>query len=119
MYMITIRSQADIVKARLPPHLTSYISGIFIEIIRSIPHYNPDNDGHIILITPRDTDENLCVTIGSRWSDNMFEGVSYNTEFRSYHAVILANNQFATSVIIPSEAWLDSAIRERMIRATT
>jgi len=114
--MITIKSQLDIVNARLPPQLTDYLTRIMNGIIRSIPSYNPDNDGHINLITYRDTDEKLCKLIGSRWADNMFEGVSFNPEFNCYHAVILANNQFSVSIIVPCETWLDSAIRERMVK---
>ena len=113
--MITIRSPEDVVKSKLPPNLARYVTSIMNGILRAIPDYNAEDDGDIIVVTPSDTDEKLCKVIGSKYADNVWEGITYNTEFRCYHAVLLANNQFAKSVIIPCESWLDSTIRQRMV----
>ena len=114
--MLIFRHLDDIPKARLPPHLAAYISKLLTGIMISLQQYDPEDDGHIALITPRDNDHNLCERVGRQWSESMFEGVSYNSEVRCFHAVVLRNNQFAISIIIPDEAWLDSAIKKRIQR---
>jgi hypothetical protein len=114
--MLIFRHQDDIPKARLPPHLAQYIDKLLTSITASLQHYDPEDDGHIILITPKDVDINLCERIGRKWSESAFEGVSYSKEFNCYHAIILQNNQFAVSIIIPREAWLDPDIRDRICR---
>jgi len=114
--MLIFKHLDDIPKARLPTHLAAYISKLLTSIMASLQQYDPEDDGHIALITPKDNDLNLCERIGTRWSESKFEGVSYNAEFRCYHAVVLRNNQYAISVVIPNETWLDSAIKERIQR---
>ena len=116
--MLTFKQRDQIPKARLPTHLAAYIDQLFADILKAIPNFNPDNDGHIVLITPKDSDENLCKGLGSRYADNAFEGVTYNSEFRCWNAVTLANNQFVITIVVPCEAWLDTAIRARMVQVT-
>jgi hypothetical protein len=116
MAMIIIRSPADISKAKLPTHLAQYIEKLLTSIIEALEHYDPEDDGHIVLITPKDVDSNLCERIGRGWSESVFEAISYNKEYNCYHTVIMQNNQFAVSIVIPCEAWLDPAIRERISR---
>jgi hypothetical protein len=114
--MITIKSPEDIVKARLPPQLASYVASIMNGILRSIPDYTPEDDGHIIVVTPTDTDEKLCAVLGSRYADNMWEGVSFNPDFNCYNGTYITNNQFTVTVIFQCEALLDPAIIARMVR---
>jgi len=114
--MIFIRDQADVIKAKLPVHLAEYVTKLITSITTPPEHIISEDDGHIVLITPRDTDSNLCEKIGRRWSESMFEGVSYNQEFHCWHAVVQHNNQFVVSILIPCEAWLDISIRERIHR---
>ena len=112
--MIIIRSPADISAAKMPHALSAYVTILFAGITQAIPDFDPDNSGHLVVVTPTDTDESLCKKLGFRYLDNVFEGVEFNIEFRCFHAVILANNQFTISVIVPCEAWLDPVIRARM-----
>lgn len=112
--MLIFKHQDEIPKARLPTHLAAYISKLLTSITASLQQYDPEEDGYILCITPTDTDCKLCERIGRRWAESTFEGVSYNPEFRCYHAVVLRNNQYAISIIIPDEAWLDCAIKERI-----
>ncbi len=114
--MLVFRHLDDIPKSRLPTHLAQYIEKLLTSITASLKHYDPEDDGHVILITPTDNDSNLCERIGLRWSDSMFEGVSINKGFHCYHAVIQHNNQFTVSIIVPAEPWLDPAIKERIHR---
>jgi len=114
--MLIFKHLDDIPKARLPTHLAQYISNLITSITALLQHYNPEEDGHIVLITSKDTDSNLCKMIGRGWSESTFEAISYNKEYNCYHAVIMNNNQFAVSILIPREAWLESAIRDRICR---
>jgi len=114
--MLAFRSLEDIPKARLPTHLIQPVT----KLMRCIhaahgSDYQPDDDGYVILVTPTDTDKNLADRLGTRWNDSCFEGVSYDKASRLYHAVILRNNQFTLSILIPDEPWLDPDIRARML----
>lgn len=116
--MIRFMHRDDIPKARLPTHLATFIENILTDIIRVKPAFDPENDGFIVLVTPNDTDETLSIELGVRWSDSSFDGVAFDKSARIFHVVILNNNQFAISVIIPDEVWLDSGIRERVVNNT-
>lgn len=112
--MIVFRSLADVSKARLPPHLIEPVLKTMQAILKAHPAYDPDNDGHLVLITPTDTDESLGERLGYKWQDSCFEGVSYDPESRVFSTMILRNNQFAISILISDEPWLPSAIRARI-----
>lgn len=112
--MILIRSPADLVKAKVPTHLAQFITKLITSITTPPEHIISEDDGHIVLITPRDTDVNLCQKLGRRWSESLFEGVSYDQGANCYLTVILHNNQFAVSIVVPDEPWLDISIKERI-----
>ena len=112
--MILIRSPADVIKAKVPAHLAHYITQLIISITTPPEHIIPEDDGHFVLITPKDTDVKLGERIGWRWTESLFEGVSYNQQYQCYNAVLLHNNQFAVTLVIPDATWLDSAIKERI-----
>lgn len=113
--MIHIRSPADLQRSRLPDNLQQAVSKILSGIIAVHgSSYNPEDDGYIIVVTPTDTDASLSDRIGRRWSESVFEGVSYSSDTRTWHAVYLHNNQCTMSVIVPDAEWLDQGIRMRM-----
>jgi len=114
--MIIIRSISDIQKARLPTHLARYIEKLIIGITSPPMHIIPEDDGHIICITPSDKDVSLCEKIGLRWAESMFEGCSYVHDHSCYHAVFIRGNQFTVSVIVPSDQNIDPAIIARIVR---
>lgn len=113
--MISIRSPGDIEKARLPPHLAAPVKQHLQHILDAYLNYNPDSHGHLVLVTPSDTDTSLGQQLGRRWSDNGFEGVQYDATHRCFVAVILRNNEHAITVLVPDEPWLDPAIRQRLL----
>ncbi|RII25151.1 MAG: hypothetical protein CXR31_14775 [Geobacter sp.] len=114
--MLAFRSMEDIPKARLPTHLVSPVTKLMRGIYAAHgAGYQPDDDGYVILVTPTDTDKSLAERLGTRWNESCFEGVSYDKASRLYHAVILRNNQFTLSILVPDEPWLDQAIRTRML----
>lgn len=112
--MIAFRSLADVSKARLPPHLIEPVLKTMQAILKAHPAYDPDNDGHLALITPTDTDDSLGERLGDRWQESGFEGVAFDPVSRVFSTMILRNNQFGISILIPDEPWLPTAIRERI-----
>lgn len=113
--MITIRSPGDIEKARLPLHLVASVSKHLQRILDAYPAYDPDDHGHLVIVTPTDTDAGLSPLLGRRWSENGFEGVEYDIAHRCFVAVILRNNEHAITILVPDEPWLDPAIRQRLL----
>ena len=114
--MLIIKCRDDLKKARLPTHIAQFAEKILTGILRSIPAYNPDDDGYIVIVSPRDMDADLCAKLGARYSDNVWEGVNLNTEHRCFHAVYMTNNQFTVSVLVPSDQNIDPAVIARMVR---
>lgn len=110
--MIIIRSPADIIAVKMPKHVSEYVSKLLAGIMRLIPDFNED-DGMIVVAEPKDTDEILCEKLGSQYSDNIFEGVSYIPEYRVFHLVYMTNNQHTVSLIL-CEPWLDDKMRSRV-----
>ena len=117
--MILIRSPADLDKAKVPTHLAQFITKLITSITTPPAHFISEDDGHIVLITPRDTDVKLCQKLGRRWSESLFEGMSYDQDSHCYVAVILHNNQFSISIVVPDEPWLDIAIKKRIHQQIT
>ncbi|TLM63585.1 MAG: hypothetical protein FDZ69_12340 [Deltaproteobacteria bacterium] len=113
--MITIRSPGDIERARLPPHLVAPVTKHLQHILDAYPAYDSDDHGHLILVTPSDTDAKLGQQLGRRWGENGFEGVEYDAAHRCFVAVVLRNNEHAITILVPDEPWLDPDIRQRLL----
>lgn len=114
--MLTFRQREDIPKARLPTHLAEYIDQIFNGILRGNPGYQPEHDGHVVCVTPRDNDDKISKMLGSRYRDDVWEGISLIAKYRCYHGVFICGNQFTVSVIVPTDQGVDTAIIARMER---
>lgn len=112
--MIAFRSIDDVIKARLPPHLNESVLKTMQAILKAHPAYAPEDDGLLILITPTDTDDSLGERLGDKWQEGGFEGVTFDPVSRVFSTMILRNNQFGISILIPDEPWLPTAIRERI-----
>lgn len=119
--MVVIKCKEDITTtARLPPHISQFAEKILSGILRSIPTYNPEDDGYLVVVTPEDMDAGLCAEFGQCYADNTWEGVSYSAEYHCYHAVFTNSNQFTISVLVNSlDPKIDPAIIDRMVRETT
>lgn len=117
--MIAIRSPADLKRSRLPEKLQHAVSEVLANIQDAYGEtYNPDDDGHIIIITPTDNDISLAEKLGSHYQESMFEGISYNRDTRTWHVVYLLNNQCAMSLIISDDERLDPGIRQHQLKST-
>ncbi len=73
--MLTFRHTEEIPTARLPTNLAQYVEKLLSSISAAYQHYDPEDDGCIIVITPKDLDKNLCERLGRKWSESTFEGV--------------------------------------------
>lgn len=113
--MITIRTAADLAEARLPPALHNAAHSLFASIISTHKAlYRPDDDGYIVIVTSSDTDACLVDSLGWKWRDSLFEGVSLDSATWVWHAVILRDNQFTLSILALDEG-LDAGIRQRLL----
>lgn len=114
--MLIIRSTADISTARFPPRLAVAAAKYFQDIIDAYQNYNPDDDGHLVVVTPSDSDASLGLQLGRKWRENLFEGIERDNKHGCFIVVILSNNQHAVTVLVPDEPWLDGPIRLRLQR---
>lgn len=115
--MIILSSIKVVEKARLPPQLVAAATKILQSIHTAHGlRYDPEQDGFLVIITPTDTDASISEKLGRKWQESCFEGVHYDEVANSYIAVILRDNQFAISILIPDEPWLDPDIRKRILQ---
>ncbi len=71
--------------------------------------YVPEDDGHVVLLEPGDTDDDVRAAIGYALRDAPFEGCVYEDGF--FLTCVLFNNQYGISIVIPDAPWLDPAVR--------
>jgi len=110
--MITFKSITDVERARNHP-LHATIESLFLPVINEYPEYVPEDDGYLVLIERQDVDRVLDdLDMPWRLSDVPFEGVTMVDN--CFHAVYLANNQFALGFLIPDEAWLPGELRRAL-----
>ena len=81
----------------------------------SPPSYQPEEDGYVVLVEPPDVSRALSdLDLPYRLHEVPFEGVSL--EGGLFHAVYLANNQFALSFLVPDADWLpDEALQHTVL----
>ena len=112
--MITFKSIADVEQLCNHPvhaHLHATVESLFLPVIAEHPSYRPDDDGYLVLIEPGDVDRVLDdLDVPYRLSEMPFEGVTVVD--RCFHAVYLANNQFALGFLIPDADWLPGELRQ-------
>ena len=107
--MKTFKSIADVQHLRSHP-LHAAIKELVIPVISAYTNYRPEDDGYLVLIEPGDVDRVLDdLDMPWRLSEVPFEGVTVVDG--CFHAVYLANNQFALGFLIPDEGWLPGELR--------
>ena len=116
--MKTFLTLEDIEHARLPGNVIPVVHDLLANLIAEHTEhgytFNPDEDGHIVLIEEGDTDEAVREAIGGRTLlDVVLEGCTLDRGF--FIAVVLFNNQFGVSVVIEDAPWLDPAVRTRLM----
>ena len=103
--MITFKSTKDIDKLPENHPLHATIESLVVPVINAYSEYAPEDDGYLVLIEPGDVDRVLHdLDVPYRLAEVPFEGVTVVDG--CFHAVYLANNQFALGFLIPDEVWL-------------
>lgn len=107
--MKTFKSISDVDRFRSHP-LHTTIQSLVVPVIAATPDYRPEDDGYLVLIEPADVDRVLDdLDLPYRLSEVPFEGVTMIDD--CFHAVYLANNQFALGFLIPDADWLPGELR--------
>ena len=114
--MITFKCIADVDRllghpVYAPLHAT--IESLFLPVIAEYPEYLPEDDGYLVLIESGDVDRVLDdLDMPYRLSQVPFEGVTVVDG--NFHAVYLANNQFALGFLIPDQDWVTGELRRHL-----
>jgi hypothetical protein len=107
--MKTFKCIADVDRFRNHP-LHATVESLVVPFINEYPEYHPEDDGYLVLLEPADVDRVLSdLDMPWRLSEMPFEGVTMVDD--CFHAVYLANNQFALGFLIPDEDWLPGEVR--------
>ena len=110
--MKTFKSIHNVARFRGHP-LHDTVKELFLPVIAEYPNYRPEDDGYLVLIEPGDVDRVLSdLDIPWRLSEVPFEGVTVIDG--CFHAVYLANNQFALGFLIPDEDWVTGELRRHL-----
>lgn len=116
--MKEFRSVGDLDMLTLPGN----VSGVILESLTTLMDayaqhgetYCPEEDGWTVLIEPGDTDEDLRAALGGHTLlDAPFE--SCWQKDGCLLGVILFNNQFGITVVVPDEPWLPPEVQRRML----
>jgi len=77
--------------------------------------YDPDRDGFVVVLDQPGDDEALRHVIGCSFLEATLEGASYDPENGCFVAVVLSNNEFGLTLIVPDVPGLDPRIRRKLI----
>ena len=77
--------------------------------------YDPDTEGPVVLAERGDTDDDWRNLMGCALSAAPFEGATL--EHGCFVAVVLMNNQFGYTIVVPAAPWLDPKALSRLIDA--
>jgi len=77
--------------------------------------YDPDLHGYVVVLDRASDDEALRHVLGCTFLEATLEGASYSPENGCYVAVVLSNNEFGLTLIVPDGPDLDHRIRRKLI----
>lgn len=111
--MQVFQSLKAVSQSGLPPNLLDPVRRAMATLVEISTYpgktYSPEDDGQIVLIEPPDTEADQQAAFGYPLKDAPLEGV-----FRDggcFVAVLLSNNQYGLSIVVPDEPWLDPQLR--------
>ena len=114
--MKEFRSLDDVERAGLSDGVFRVVHDWLHELIECYAvdgyEYDPDADGHAVLIEPGDTDSAIREAIGYSLLDAAWEGASLTGGY--FIAVLMHNNQFGITVFLEDAPHLDPAVRARL-----
>jgi len=77
--------------------------------------YDPDLHGYVVVLDRAGDDEALRHVLGCSFLEATLEGASYSPENGCYVAVVLSNNEFGLTLVVPDVPGLDHRIRRKLI----
>lgn len=113
--MRVFKSLADVAAARL----CEDVGRVARDVVRTLVDayvsegyvYDPDGDGFAVLVEEGDSEEAIRAVLGWSLLDAPLEGCVF--ERGCFVTVILRDNQFGISIIVPDAPWLDPALQAR------
>lgn len=115
--MKTFKSLEEVERARLPDGAHRAVHGTLKALIDAYEEYGgeyvPEDDGHVVLVEPEDTDDVVREAIGYALRDAPLEGCVHEDGF--FLTCVLFNNQYGISIVIPDAPWLDPAVRAALM----
>lgn len=121
--MKEFRSIEDVDRANLPEGLREAVRGTLTTLIDAYAEvgerYDPDADGHTVLVERGDTDEVVRAAIGGyTLRDAPLEGAVHEERLQCFLTCVLFNNQYGISIVVPDAPWLDPEVRARLMGET-
>ena len=114
--MKIIKSITDVEQLHIAPLLCALMQQLLVQLQDAYSEggyeYNPAEDGYLVLIEEKDSEEDIMAQLGHKLIDAVFEGVHY--EDGCFVTCTLPNNQFGITWVIPNEGWLDNTLRKRL-----
>lgn len=107
--MKLIKTWEDLEKCRFSETMKNVIRQELKSLFR-MADYCPDDDGYIVVIEKGDSEEEHRKLFGCPMDEIIWEGGRLETGV--WIGVMLINNQFGFTIIIPGEAWLAVKLRE-------
>jgi hypothetical protein len=110
--MKIFKSIADVDRVRHNP-LHRTIKELVLPVITEYLDHRPEDDGFLVLLERCDVDRVLAdLDLPWRLSEVPFESVTMIDG--CYHAVYLANDEFALGFLIPDAEWLPDDLRRHL-----
>lgn len=101
--MIVIKQLSDLSHLDLPSSHLQLLQDRFHHLLMAYgTEYDPDNDGYIVYLEPGEDRLPIKLPeVNALLKDMPFEGVLHHSAQRCYEAILVTNNSFALSFIIP------------------
>jgi len=114
--MQSFMSLLEVAAAQLPAGVEKVVTQMMQNMLDCHgEHYDPANDGLVVLIDDETTDDDGMRLFGHTWAEAPLEGVKYCRDSGTFLAVILLNNQLAHHVIVPDMPWLRPEFRDHLV----
>lgn len=85
----------------------------FQKLLDSHQIYDPKQDGCLLILKKSDSDQSIQQFFGVNFQNVLWEGL--RKEHNCFIRIVLFNNQYSLTVIIPDESWLNPKWRQTLI----
>lgn len=117
--MLAFRSPQDVEDARLSPELRRVARDALTTLVLSYAEsgcpYDPDADGYVVLSDDTGDDPELARLLGRPFPEVLLEDVAHDRDAGCFVAVLLCNDQFGLTVLVPDTPALLARVREWLL----